>query len=61
MENMAGLTLMVKFGKIENTFICKTLTNAKKKGAVVATFPCGGQPKINGVRCNVSLEDAELK
>lgn len=33
----------------------------KEKGAVVANFPCFGQPKINGVRCNVYLEDDEVK
>lgn len=32
----------------------------KEKGAVTATFPCYGQPKINGVRCNVYLENGEV-
>lgn len=33
----------------------------KEKGAVTATFPIYGQPKINGVRCNIYLENDEVK
>jgi len=33
----------------------------KEKGAVVAKFPVLGQPKINGLRCNIYLENGEVK
>lgn len=33
----------------------------KEKGAVVAKFPMFGQPKINGVRCSVYLEEGEVR
>lgn len=50
-----------KIWKDRKYFYLQNPNERKEKGAVVATFPCGGQPKINGVRCNVYLEDAEVK
>jgi hypothetical protein len=50
-----------KVWKDRKYFYLQNPNERKEKGAVVATFPCGGQPKINGVRCNVYLEDAEVK
>lgn len=50
-----------KVWKDRKYFYLQNPYERKEKGAVVATFPCGGQPKINGVRCNVYLEDAEVK
>jgi hypothetical protein len=42
-------------------FYLKNPFEKKEKGAVVAKFPLLGQAKINGVRCNVYLENGEVK
>jgi len=50
-----------KIWKDRKYFYLKNPYAPKEKGAVVATFPIYGQPKINGVRCNVYLENGEVK
>lgn len=50
-----------KVWKDRKYFYLQNPYERKEKGAIVATFPCGGQPKINGVRCNVYIEDGEVK
>lgn len=50
-----------KIWKDRKYFYLNNPYEKKEKGAVVAKFPILGQPKINGVRCNVYLENGEVK
>lgn len=50
-----------KIWKDRKYYYLKNPFAPKEKGAITATFPILGQPKINGVRCNVYLENGEVK
>ncbi len=50
-----------KIWKDRKYYYLKNPYEPKEKGSVVAKFPILGQPKINGVRCNVYLENGEVK
>lgn len=49
-----------KVWKDRKYFYLKNPYELKEKGSIAAKFPMFGQPKINGVRCNIYLENDEV-